>query len=286
MSIRVLDSGLYTLIEDLGRPGFGSVGVGVSGAMDAHALALGNRLVGNGVGAAGLEILGPGLRLRFEADAWFAVTGARGGVHLDERAVDWALPRRSGRGSVLSFGPPERGLRRYLAIRGGIEAEVELGSRSFDALSRLGPAPLAAGDLLALGRPTTPVPVLDWMPADPPGARPGEVTPIAVRPGPRLGWFADDAWQRLLDQPWTVSTEAGRTGIRLAGEPLLRSEKGELASEGMLHGAIQVPPSGLPMIFGPDHPATGGYPVIAVVARRSLAALAHLAPGAPLRFTN
>ncbi|NQX29755.1 biotin-dependent carboxyltransferase family protein [Microbacteriaceae bacterium VKM Ac-2854] len=286
MSIRVLDGGLSTLIEDVGRPGFGAVGVGVSGAMDAGSLALANRLVGNGIGAAGLEILGPGLRLLLQADVWFAVTGGRGGVLLDGRSVDGALPRRAESGSVLSFEPVERGLRRYLAVRGGIEAEVELGSRSADTLSGLGPAALGRGDVLALGRPADPVPAIDWMPIDPAGVPPGDVTWLGVLPGPRADWFVADAWPRLLDQPWTVSTQAGRTGIRLAGAPLRRAVSGELASEGMLHGAIQVPPSGLPVIFGPDHPATGGYPVIAVVARRSLDALAHLVPGAPVRFTN
>lgn len=284
MSVRVLDAGLSTLIEDRGRAGFGAVGVGVSGAMDAGSLALANRLVGNGADAAGLEILGPGLRLRFEAATWFAVTGGRGGVLLDGRAVDWALPRRAERGSELSFGPVERGLRRYLGLRGGIDGDPELGSLSTDVLSGLGPPPLTAGTVVALRTPCAAVPVIDWMPADPPGT--SEPTRLAVHPGPRRDWFAPDAWQRLLEQSWTVSTQAGRTGIRLDGEPLPRQALGELASEGMLHGAIQVPPSGLPVIFGPDHPATGGYPVLAVVARRSLAALAHLVPGGQVRFTN
>ncbi|NQX12053.1 biotin-dependent carboxyltransferase family protein [Microbacteriaceae bacterium VKM Ac-2855] len=286
MSLRILVPGAMTLIEDLGRPGFGAVGVGRSGAMDRSSFTTGNRLVGNPQDAAGLEILGAGLEVHFQSGAWFAITGARGVALLDGRLVDWALPRWAPVGSVLAFGSVERGLRRYLAVRGGIDAPTELGSRSTDTLSGLGPPRLRAGDVLPSGIASTPVPVIDWMPLDPPGPAPGETTALAVRRGPRLDWFAPDAWQRLLDTTWTVSPQADRRGIRLMGEPLRRAGTGELASEGMIAGAIQVPPSGEPVIFGPDHPATGGYPVLAVVASRSLDALAHLTPGESVHFTR
>lgn len=285
MSLRVTAAGPLTLIEDLGRPGYGADGIGSSGAMDAGSLALANRLVGNGRGAAGLEILGPGLELRIERELWFAVTGAPGTVLLDGREVDWALPRRAPAGSELAFGALRRGIRRYLAVRGGIDAPAALGSRATDTLSGIGPAPVAAGDVLALGRPAHPVAALDWMPLDAPGAVPGAATTLVIRLGPRAEWLAAGEYRRFVESGWTVSTSADRVGIRLEGAALRRSRIDELPSEGMIHGAVQLPPSGLPVIFGPDHPATGGYPVIAVVARGSLDALAHLVPGSAVHFT-
>jgi allophanate hydrolase subunit 2 len=153
-----------------------------------------------------------------------------------------------------------------------------LGSRSTDLLSGLGPAPLKAGDVLPIGCEHGPMPGVDLAPVADPAA--GEVA-VRVTPGPRQDWFPEGA---LIGQTYTVSTNSNRIGVRLEGTPLQRLREGELPSEGMTLGALQIPPSGLPVLFLTDHPVTGGYPVIAYVAGADLPLCAQLRPGQTLRF--
>lgn len=279
MSLRVLDPGPLALVEDHGRPGHAAVGVGRSGAMDRGALRLANRLLGNARDAAALELLGAGFTARFETPTWISLTGAAGAATLDGAALARVLPTLAPAGSVLRLGPLTAGLRRTLGVRGGIAAPPVLGSRSRDTLSALGPAPLRPGDLLAFGTPAGEVLLPDWWPFDPP-----RNPVLRVLPGPRLDLLPPGTWQRLLTGPWHVSPSADRIGLRLAGTPLPTGDAPELPSEGLVHGSIQLPPSGLPVLFGPDHPTTGGYPVLAVVTSASLDHLAHLAPGDEVRF--
>ena len=278
----MLNAGPLTLIEDRGRPGFASLGVPPSGAMDRAALGLGNRLVGNAPDAAGLEVLGGGLALRAVGPIWFAVTGAWGDVRVDDRPVSVDRPAYAPDGGVLELALPSFGLRYSVAVRGGIDASATLGSRSSDVLSGLGPAALQDGDVLTLGRePVTPVPTAGEAFTGPP---PSGAVRLGLRPGPRTDWFRAASWSALFEQEWRVSPRSNRVGIRLEGTPLERTRADELPSEGMVAGALQVPPNGLPAILGPDHPVTGGYPVIAVVVDRDLDALAQLVPGQPLMF--
>lgn len=286
-ALRVVRPGPSTLVQDLGRAGYAAQGVGSAGAMDRRALTDANRLLGNTPGAAALEVLGGGLVLQVVSDTWMVRLGADAPVTvngvLGRRALEVprGIPTLLEAGDELSVGSPTRGLRLLLAFRGGVAVPPVLGSRSFDTLAGLGPAPLRAGDELATGDDGRgPVAAIDFWPFDPPG----EVVTLSVVPGPRLDRFAADTWSRLLAGGWSVSTESDRTGIRLLGSPLERTHTAELPSEGMVAGALQVPPSGLPTILGPDHPVTGGYPVVAVVRERSLGALAHLAPGMRVRF--
>jgi len=283
MSLHIIEPGPLALVQDLGRPGHLRDGVGVSGAMDRGALALGNRLLGNPASAAGLELLLGGARLRFAAPTWFALTGAWLAADLDGMRVEPHTATHAAAGAELRLGLATHGVRGYLAVRGGIAAHPVLGSRSRDTMAALGPKPLTAGDQLPLGpEPALPIPAVDFVPVDPPstGAR-----TIALRPGPRQSWFTAAAWHALLAEEWVVSARAGRTGIRLDGPALTRVDDRELPSEGMLPGAIQVSPDGAPTILGPDHPATGGYPVIAVVTEADLDTLAQLRPGQAVRFT-
>ncbi|PTL73136.1 allophanate hydrolase [Rathayibacter caricis DSM 15933] len=279
MSLRVLDPGPLALVQDAGRPGFAALGVGRSGAMDAGALRLGNRLLGGGADDAGLELLGAGFAVSADADAWISLTGADGDARIDGRSVDRVLPVLLPAGAVLRLGPLRAGIRRTLAVRGGIDVPPVLGSRSRDTLAALGPEPLRAGDVLAIGRASGGVAALDWWPFP----APGHGATLAVHPGPRLERLPPGTWRALLDTPWHLG-DADRVGLRLTGAPLPTGRGGELPSEGMLHGSVQLPPSGLPVVFGPDHPVTGGYPVVAVVDSASLDALAQLAPGDPVRF--
>ena len=292
--IEVLAAGVLTLVEDAGRPGLAAVGVGRSGAADLAALRRGNRLVGNHPGAAALEVLLGGLELHALQTTVVALTGARGPAWVDDAPAGHGAALRLPAGSRLRLGAAEHGLRTYVALRGGVGVPVVLGSRSADRLSGLGPAPLSAGDLLPLGRDTRGFPEVEPEPgtatADaPPGAAgadvPGPVL-LPVLPGPRLDWFAADALDVLTRGEYRVTPSSDRVALRLSGPPLPRAERGELPSEGLVVGAVQVPPDGQPVVFGPDHPVTGGYPVLAVVRGDGLAAAAQLRPGDPVGFTR
>ncbi|WP_395245783.1 biotin-dependent carboxyltransferase family protein [Agromyces sp. MMS24-K17] len=283
-ALDVLATGALALVEDLGRPGLAHLGVTRSGALDRGALALANRLVGNPDDAAAVELVGGGFRARFDGEAWFALTGAWGGIRLDGRRLAPYTAARAAAGAELEVGPPERGIRSYLAVRGGLDVPAVLGSRSRDTLAGLGPEPLRAGDRLPVGaEPGASVPVLDVEAAYPP---PAGVVTIALLPGPRADWFTDASRAALFDRDWRLSADADRVGARLDGPPLERRVTGELPSEGTVPGSIQVPPSGLPTILLADRPVTGGYPVIAVVAPDALDLVAQLRPGQGVRFRH
>ena len=265
--LEVLDPGPLTTVQDHGRPGWAHLGVPRAGALDRPAADLANRLVGNPPDAAVLEALLGGLRLRNAGPGrWAAVTGP-----VAPRLVWWAA------GTTLIVPTPGSGLRSYLAVAGGIAVPPVLGSRSTDTLAGVGPARLAAGDSLPLGAPSG-----EPRPLDVPPPRRG--TGLRVLPGPRADWFGPDVLVRLCRTAWTVRPDSDRVGLRLAGAPLERRRDGELASEGMVLGAVQVPPSGEPIVFLADHPPTGGYPVVAVVEPEDLWQCAQVRPGETVRF--
>ncbi|MDQ0030663.1 biotin-dependent carboxyltransferase family protein [Arthrobacter bambusae] len=299
MGIVVVNPGPLTLVEDLGRNGWASLGLSPSGALDRQALRLANLLVGNPVGAAGLEILLGGLRLRFVTASTVAVAGAEGIVTLNGAGIPLNQPIRVAPGAVLDFGAPLFGLRYYLAVQGGIDAPQLLGSRSTDMLSGEGPAPLKSGEHVGIGRVSA---GNGWVSGTGSGARvgilndvyalpairrapdPGRAIAARVDRGPRADWFDDDSWRRLVSQEWILSPDSNRIGARLMGRPLTQTRLEELPSEGMVLGALQVPPSGLPTVFLADHPVTGGYPVIAVVRRPDLDLFGQARPGQRIRF--
>lgn len=281
-SIHVIDSGPQTTVQDLGRPGLARIGVGAAGAFDRGALALANRLVGNAPAAAGLEILLGGLTFSASHDIWIALAGASGEADADGVRLEEHLPQLVPAGARVQIGVSDRGVRRYLAVRGGIGVEPVLGSRSRDTLAALGPAVLAAGDRLPLGdEPGAPVPSIDSVPVDPPAA--GAVR-IGLRPGPRHDWFVEATDALLVESVFSATPRSDRTGIRLHGPPLERRVQGELASEGMVPGGLQVSPDGAITVLGPDAPVTGGYPVVAVVVDADLDLLAQVRPGQEVRF--
>ncbi|MFF9565274.1 biotin-dependent carboxyltransferase family protein [Leifsonia sp. NPDC014704] len=297
--LRILSPGALALIQDLGRPGFAALGVGRSGALDRAALRLGNRLLGNDEGDAGIEVLLGGFEARFERDTWFAVTGAVGSILLDDRPVDAHQAVRARSEQVLRIGAATAGLRWYLAVRGGVAAPPVLGSRSRDTLAGLGPAPLLEGDLVPIGEhPGSDLPLLDFVPVADPTQ---EAVEVRAHAGPRADWFTHRALESFFSVEWRVAAESDRIGARLdpvrapahaAGvtphpDPLLeRAVRNELPSEPMVAGAVQVSPDGRPTVLLADHPVTGGYPVIAVVADGSLDAFAQLRPGQPVSFRH
>jgi len=279
--IEIEEPGPRATVQDLGRPGYAALGVGRSGAAHRAAQRLANRLVGNPEHLAGLELTLGGLRARFHVPALVAITGAPCTVEADGASNDAGMnaPFPMHAGQVLRIGTPEHGLRTYLAVRGGIEVPAVLGSRSTDTLSGIGPAIPAAGTVLPIGREAAEFPTADLAPVREPDDR-----ALEVLPGPRAHWFTAEAISVLTSMPYTVTAETDRVGARLDGPRLDRAREGELRSEGMVRGAIQVPPDGRPILFLADHPVTGGYPVIAVVRATDLDRAGQLRPGDEVRF--
>jgi len=277
-ALRVIRPGPLTTVQDEGRGGLASIGVSPSGAADRRSYRLANRLVGNAPGAPALEVTAGGLVLRAEHDVLVALSGAPCPGAL-QNASAWLRA-----GDELRLGTPERGLRSYVAVRGGLDVEPVLGSCSTDVLSGLGPPRLRTGDVLRVGRAAAEPPPVDVAPAPPVGAAAGETVTVRVLPGPRRDWFTPDAWTRLTHAGYHVASDSNRVGVRLDGPVLERSVTGELPSEGIVRGAVQVPSSGQPLVFGADHPTTGGYPVLAYVVDDDADLVAQLRPGDAVRF--
>lgn len=278
--IEVVRPGLLTTVQDLGRPGYAHLGVPRSGALDGPALVAGNRLLGNPDGAAGLETTLVGVAVRAEVATTMAVTGAAARVSVDGTEVPFATAFEVPAGALIDVGRAETGVRSYLTFAGGVTVAPVLGSRSTDTLSGLGPPPLRAGFVLPVGRPTgtpgasSPVATSDA----------GAPLPIRLRLGPRHDWFTVTARDQLFAEPYTLSVKSNRVGARLTGPTLSRAIGMELPSEGIVLGAVQVPPDGQPLVFLADHPTTGGYPVIGVVESADLPLLAQARPGAVVTF--
>ena len=276
-SLTVLQTGPLTTVQDDGRIGQASLGIGRSGACDRTAYRLANRLLGNDDGCAVLEVTFGGLAIRAEDDLQVVTTGARcgGGAHN--------APMLLRAGAQLQLGPPVSGMRTYLAVRGGIDVPAVLGSRCTDTLSDLGPPRVRAGDRLPIGSGAGPMPGVDVAAVPEPAV--GEVE-VQVEPGPRRDWFTNGAWMTLLTGRYTVTDQSDRVGLRLNGPSLERGGTGELPSEGMARGALQVPASGLPVLFLADHPVTGGYPVIAYVVDADVDRCGQVRAGQRLHFTT
>ncbi len=280
-ALEVVRSGPLTLTEDLGRFGLGDAGVGRSGAADLAAYELGARLVGQAPGPAALEVVLGGLVVRARGEVVLALTGARAVGSVEGSPVPHAAPFVLADGQSLALARPARGLRTYLSVRGGVEVPSVLGSRSRDVLAGVGPPVVADGDVLAVGPAPRTFPTVELAPTPELADEPT----IEVLPGPRSDWFDDLGV--LEERPWTVSDRSNRVGLRLDGVRIERaaSHAGrELPTEGLVAGAIQVPPSGQPVLFLADHPVTGGYPVIGVVRRAHLGRAAQLRPGQHVRL--
>ncbi|WP_295656421.1 biotin-dependent carboxyltransferase family protein [uncultured Nocardioides sp.] len=291
--LRVHATGAQCLVEDLGRQGLTSIGVGRSGAADRGSLRRANRALANEEGDAALEVTLGGLVVEpVGGPVWLCVTGAPCPVTVDGRDVGADTVFSAPAGAVVRLGTPERGLRSYLAVRGGVAVEPVLGSRSHDVMAALGPDQVAEGDLLPVGRPGDSQPTVDSVL---PLALPALDEPLVLRAvrGPRDGWLAEA--DRLVSTSWAASERSNRVGMRLqassaeagGGEaPVLRhaDEAPPLPSEGAWRGAVQVPPDGEPVLLLADHPVTGGYPVVAVVVDIDVDLAAQARPGQLVRF--
>ena len=277
--IEVVEAGRWTTIQDRGRPGLERFGIPEGGAADWFAAAVANRIVGNHQDAALLECTAAGPTLRFDTDAVIAVTGGH-----SARAANWQ-PVRIARDSSLAVGTIGPGLRTYIAVRGGIDVAVVLGSRSFCQRGTFGGGfgrPLATGDRLAAGRMDEFEPMAAQWPASHrlPQRGPWEVRVIA---GPQLEAFVPDALERVSATACHVLPEIDRMGLRLE-TPGLRLHPQEILTVPMTAGGIQVTPSGGLIVLHVDHQTTGGYPVIATVISADLPLLAQARPGDTVRF--
>lgn len=280
MSLHVLRvAGLATL-QDAGRTGVAHLAIPAAGAFDAPSHNLANRIVGNRQSAATIELLRPDFEAVAGADMVLSVTGAPADVRADGQAAAMNAPVRVPAGTSITIRHAGFGMRTYVAARGGWTAPPVLGSVSYDELARIGTPPLAAGTVVAVGGDAAgPVPVGT---AAVPGIRLDTAVSIRVHKGPRWDFFPPTA---LADARYQVSSRINRVGVRLEGTALPWDASQRLASEGAALGSVQVPVDGVPLIFGPDHPTTAGYPVIAVVWPEDMATVAQLAPGTSVRFS-
>jgi antagonist of KipI len=281
-SLRVIRAGLHTTVQDTGRWGFQSQGVPVAGAMDLFAHRLANALVGNEPSAATLEITLTGPELRFEDERTIAVAGGRFDLTIDGSPIAGEMPVVVGSGSVLRFGERRRGARAYLAVSGGIDVPVVLGSRSTHVPSRSGGLrgrPLAAGDVVPLG--PARARRRGGMRAPAGGRQDGR---LRVLPGPQQDRFADRALVALQSAPYVVQPESNRMGFRLSGPPLELRSTSDIISEPAPIGALQVPASRQPILLMADRQTAGGYAKLATVITADIGIAAQLAPGDEVRF--
>jgi biotin-dependent carboxylase-like uncharacterized protein len=279
----VLEGGLLTTVQDAGRTGYRRVGVSVAGPVDALAHAAANRALGNPAEVAALECTVVGPRLAFLAPVRFAVAGADLGAVLERADLgSWPVPLGAGvlarPGNVLRFAGPRAGGRAYVALQGGIEVPVVLGSRATDLASAFGGLAgraLAASDRLA-------VCAAGGRGASPRESRlevPRRSATVKVVLGPQADHFDARGLASFLGGCWRVSATSDRVGCRLEGAPLRHAGPAEIVSDGMVPGSIQVPPDGRPIVMMADGPTTGGYPKIATVVSADLRLLGQLVPG-------
>ena len=287
-AFEVVEPGLLTTVQDRGRYGYQQYGVPVSGAVDETALRLGNRLVGNPAEAAGLEITAVGPTLRFRAEAVIALTGAEARAELDGGLVPQATSLRVRAGQVLRVGSCRRGLRCYLAIAGGIEVPVVLGSRATNLAARFGGfrgRALAAGDILAVGPAAAPAEEaagrtlpLRWRP------RFGSPVTVRVVLGPQADAFTPEGLETFLASAFQVTQQSDRMGCRLEGPTIAHRGAADILSDWIPPGGVQVPGNGKPIILLADRQTTGGYTKIATVITPDLGRVAQCHPGDALRF--
>ena len=283
--IQVLAPGLLTTVQDLGRQGFGTMGVSPSGAADALSLRIGNLLVGNPAHAAALEMTLLGGAFQFPQGGVLALTGSDFGATLDEKPVELWTSFEARPGQILRLGPTRSGARCYLCVRGGILVKDFLGSASTHLLSGLGGhegRALRKGDELKIGELSTSFRKRTLARKALERLRPRKV--LRVTPGPQSDWFPASAQQTFYANTYRVAEESNRMGLRLDGPPIPEGAHGEMISEGVSLGAIQIAAGGLPIILFVEQQTTGGYAKIANVIYSDLASLGQLRPRDEIRF--
>ena len=281
----VKSPGMFTTVQDLGRPGFGPMGVSASGAADSFALRIANRLLNNSESCAALEMTLLGGAFSFDRDTVASVTGSDFGPTLDGQPVAlWStFPIRAGQ--TLAFGPTRSGARCYLAVQGGFFVPLFLGSASTHILSGLGGLggrALRKGDTIAIGDSS-----MQFQPRSVAPAALQKLSPrktIRVTPGPQESWFATNALPVFYEGTYRVTEESNRMGLRLDGPSPLTEPRRQMVTEPVCLGAIQIPPAGQPIILFVEQQTTGGYPNIANVISADLPSVGQLRPRDEIRF--
>jgi biotin-dependent carboxylase-like uncharacterized protein len=272
----------FLTLQDQGRIGYANIAVPTSGAFDQKSHQLANRLIGNFPNACAIESLRGSFEFSTDSELVISATGAPTSVQIDGREHEMFRSIFVPAGSVVSVSPGSIGMRTYLAIRGGIVGNQIMGSSSYDELSQIGTPPIKPGDKFSVENKVAGSITGDYIP--------GSVitglntVELEAMPAPRWSGFSNS--DILFRSEYQVTSSVNRVGLRLSGPALVWNSESRLASEGVVNGAIQIPVDGMPLIFGPDHPTTGGYPVVAVVSRNSLDLLAQTAPGTVVRFKS
>jgi antagonist of KipI len=283
--MEVLEPGLFTTVQDLGREGYGPLGVSASGAADAVSLRVGNRLLGNAESAAALEMTLLGGTFAFPDGALLALTGSDFGATLDGKPVETWTAFEAHRGQVVRVGPTRSGARAYLCVRGGIEVKLFLGSASTHILSGLGGhegRALRKGDVLKIGAMSGAKRIRRLTESARERLTPRKV--LRMTPGPQSDWFAESSQEIFCGSSYRVGEQSNRMGLRLEGPALPEASGGKMISEGVSMGAVEIPPMGLPILLFVEQQTTGGYPKIANVISADFHSLGQLRPRDEVRF--
>jgi antagonist of KipI len=286
VTISVVKPGLFTTVQDLGRYGFAHLGISPAGAADALSLRIANLLVGNDENTPVLEMTLLGATLAFNESAVLALTGARCECKLGPDTVPANQAVEITAGSVLQCGSTTGGARCYLAVQGGFEVPLVMGSASTDVRGSFGGFEgrrLQKGDVLRIGK--SQKTQLHRLQAD--AAKGLHLTgPVHVTRGAQCDWFSPDAYAKFLGTSYLVSEQSDRAGLRLQGEAVSPRDKRQLLTDGIPLGAIQVPQDGQPIILFVDQQTTGGYPKIANVIAADMPRIGQLRPRDEVRFAE
>ena len=283
MNLHILTPGLQTTVQDRGRFGYQSAGIGTAGAMDPEAYAAANYLVGNHRGEAVLEMTLLGPSIRFDGDCVCALTGADMGAVLDGQPVERYRPFCVAEGQMLTMGCAVSGCRAYLAVQGGFAVEPVLGSRSTNLKARMGGfhgRPLRRGDVLCAPGGVDIVYLQRKRPAE----QYAQQVTVRVVPGPQADAFTETGFETLWSQSFVLSDQSDRMGLRLEGPTIETLSGSDIVSDGITLGSIQVTSAGKPIILMADRQTTGGYAKIGTVCTADIPKLAQLRPGAVIRF--
>lgn len=287
MAIHIQDPGMATTVQDLGRYGYAHLGISPAGAADALSFRLANRLAGNDDNAPALEMTLIGAALQFDEATVVAVAGAPCAIEVDGAPARHGAAIHLGAGSMLKCGQMTRGARAYLAIQGGIDVPLVMGSASTFLGAQFGGwegRRLRRGDALNVHRDATFVKgreIRSTLPIEVPGEN-----RLRVTRGPQADWFEEDAFRTLLSTSFTVTDQCGRTGLRLHGERVVPRIASQLLTDGIALGAIQIPADGQPIILFVDQQTTGGYPKIANVIAADMHCVGQLRARDTVRFAE
>jgi biotin-dependent carboxylase-like uncharacterized protein len=285
--LKIVQPGPMSLVQDRGRSGFQQLGVSVSGAVDADALDVGNRLVGNDLNAAALEVMLGGLVVQFTEPTMFTLTGSDTGATLDGVPVSTNVSYLAHADATLQMGIAQGGLRSYLSVGGGFELEQVLDSRSTHSASAIGGLEgraLVEGNVLPIGIPNSEAQSGNLLESQITVASSTELN-IRIVLGPQDNEFSTDGIETLLNSSYSVTDQSNRQGLRLDG-PIVESLSGryDIISDAVVNGSIQIPGDGKPIILLADRQTTGGYAKIATVATVDLPKLGQATPGTTISF--